>query len=103
MTVIKTGLERKKPNGDQVAALRLYCIVIGRWRYQFQRPWSASPGITGVTDGPLAGVPFDIGSLKRNWRSRIEAIRSSGELPIIDIESSFDARAQPGSVRQTHG
>lgn len=38
----------------------------------------------------MAGVPFDIEPLKRNWRRRIEAMRSSGELPIIDIESSFD-------------
>ena len=44
------------------------------------------PQVTSMADGPMAGVPFDIGSLKRNWRSRIEAIRSSGELPIIDIE-----------------
>ena len=56
-------------------------------------PLGPVPPVMTMADGPMAGVPFDIGSLKRNWRSRIEAIRSSGELPIIDIESSFDARA----------
>lgn len=34
-------------------------------------------------------VPFDLDTLKKNWRSRIATIRESGKLPIIDIESSY--------------
>lgn len=36
-----------------------------------------------------AKVPFDIDTLKTNWRTRIEAIRATGKIPIIDIESSY--------------
>lgn len=60
-------------------------------------------GVVAVADlGPLpadgtahriapALVPFDITALKKNWRKRIEAVRAKGILPIIDIESSFNA------------
>ena len=37
-------------------------------------------------------IPFDLPALKANWRKRIEAIRASGTLPIIDIESSFNSK-----------
>ncbi|MBI2990715.1 MAG: hypothetical protein HYY47_01040, partial [Deltaproteobacteria bacterium] len=51
------------------------------------------PKATTLVGGPMAAVPFEIEALKRNWRRRIEAMRSAGELPIIDIESSFDVSA----------
>lgn len=35
-------------------------------------------------------VPFDLELLKKQWRERINLIRHSGVLPIIDIESSFN-------------
>lgn len=50
------------------------------------------PEIATMAGRPQASVPFEIEALKQNWRRRIEAIRSSGELPVIDIESSFDPR-----------
>lgn len=37
-------------------------------------------------------TPFDIPSLKSRWRQRIEVIRASGQIPIIDIESSFNPK-----------
>ena len=87
-----TGIQGK--NRTVIKLLLFACIVsllaVGATNSNVLGPL---PQVTSMTDGPMAGVPFDIESLKRNWRSRIEAIRSSGELPIIDIESSFDARA----------
>ena len=41
-----------------------------------------------------ADVPFDLDALKYLWRKRIFAIIEHGQLPIIDIESSFS----PGKV-----
>lgn len=38
---------------------------------------------------PMAEIPFDMVKLKQNWRTRIEAMRRLGKLPIIDIESSY--------------
>ena len=34
--------------------------------------------------------PFEVRRLKDGWLKRLSAIRKSGELPIIDIESSYD-------------
>lgn len=39
-----------------------------------------------------ADVPFDLSALKKNWRSRITAIRASGKVPIIDIESNYSPK-----------
>ncbi len=39
---------------------------------------------------PKANVPFDLDSLKTQWQRRISAIKKNGEIPIIDIESSFN-------------
>ncbi|MCE5282811.1 MAG: hypothetical protein LLG93_11985, partial [Deltaproteobacteria bacterium] len=36
-------------------------------------------------------IPFDIPSLKKHWRERIEAIKAKGMLPVIDVESSFNS------------
>jgi len=36
-------------------------------------------------------IPFDIPSLKKHWRERIEAIKAKGMLPVIDAESSFNS------------
>ena len=43
---------------------------------------------------PKVEVPFDLEYLKALWKKRILAIKESGKLPIIDIESSFN----PGGV-----
>lgn len=48
------------------------------------------PEVATMAGEPQASVPFEFEALKRNWRSRIEAIKASGELPVIDIESSFN-------------
>ncbi|EPR37564.1 amidohydrolase 2 [Desulfovibrio sp. X2] len=47
------------------------------------------PGDVGLDDAPLAPVPFDISALKAMWRKRIAAIKASGQVPIIDVESSY--------------
>lgn len=56
---------------------------------------------SGADPGPLPAdgtahrnapaSPFDIAALKTNWSERIEAIKATGTLPIIDIESSFNS------------
>ncbi len=37
-------------------------------------------------------IPFDNVALKKNWRTRIEAIKNEGIIPLIDVESSFNPR-----------
>lgn len=50
---------------------------------------SPIPSAVRMTDLPMASVPFDLISLKRNWKQRIEAIKKTGVTPIIDIESNL--------------
>lgn len=59
-------------------------------------PWAAGasdvsplPNTSRMTDVTKATVPFDLATLKRNWKQRIEAIRKTGVMPIIDIESNL--------------
>jgi len=68
------------------------------------------PGcVAGVDSGPDAAarrdapsaMPFDIANLKINWRERIEAIKTKGLLPIIDIESSFNNRLNIRQLAQS--
>jgi hypothetical protein len=47
------------------------------------------PAPTSLERASPMPVPFDIRTLKAKWRERIEAVRATGKLPIIDIESSF--------------
>lgn len=49
------------------------------------------PASVNIGEPPKADVPFDIEALKLKWRSRIAAVKASGKLPVIDIESSFNA------------
>ena len=48
------------------------------------------PANVKVDEAPRADVPFDLSRYKANWRQRIEAMRQSGLLPVIDVESSFN-------------
>lgn len=50
------------------------------------------PDIEDADAAPKANVPFDINSFKGKWKERIKAIRNSGKLPIIDIESSYNPK-----------
>ncbi len=43
-----------------------------------------------MTEVPKAAVPFDLATLKRNWKQRIEAMRAAGIMPMIDIESNLN-------------
>lgn len=47
------------------------------------------PDSVKVNKYPKMDVPFDLGALKSRWYQRILAIKESGQLPIIDIESSY--------------
>lgn len=54
----------------------------------FAADFSPIPGVTRMTSVTKAVVPFDLVTLKRNWKQRIEAIRAAGVVPLIDIESN---------------
>ena len=51
--------------------------------------FSPIPSASRVTDVAKAVVPFDLATLKRNWKQRIAAMRAAGVMPIIDIESNL--------------
>ena len=52
--------------------------------------FSPIPGVTRMTDATKAAVPFDLATLKRNWKQRIAAMRAAGVMPLIDVESNPD-------------
>ena len=49
---------------------------------------SPIPSVSRMTDAGKAPVPFDLATLKQNWKQRIAAMRAAGSLPLIDIESN---------------
>lgn len=51
--------------------------------------FSPMPSASRMTNVAKAAVPFDLATLKRNWKQRIAAMRSAGVMPIIDIESNL--------------
>lgn len=51
--------------------------------------FSPMPGVARMTDVAKAEVPFDLAALKANWKRRIVAMRASGIVPLIDIESNL--------------
>ncbi len=55
--------------------------------------YSPLPPAVVIGKHDKASAPFDIAALKPAWRQRIETIKASGRLPIIDIESTFNTRA----------
>lgn len=52
--------------------------------------FSPVPLVARMTDVAKAPVPFDLVTLKRNWKQRIAAMRATGVMPILDIESNLD-------------
>jgi hypothetical protein len=50
--------------------------------------FSPIPAVSSMKDVSKAPVPFDLVTLKRNWKQRIEAMRATGIVPLIDIESN---------------
>jgi len=50
--------------------------------------FSPIPAVSHMKDAGKAAVPFDLATLKRNWKQRIEAMRAAGVMPLIDIESN---------------
>ncbi len=60
----------------------------------FCSPASASdispiPSAPRMADVTKEVVPFDLATLRRNWKQRIEAMRAAGVMPLIDIESNL--------------
>ncbi|MBU1342735.1 MAG: amidohydrolase [Proteobacteria bacterium] len=53
--------------------------------------YSPVPDSVYIGKHPEAAVPFDLTTLKSLWEKRILAIKKDGQLPVIDIESSFDS------------
>ena len=51
---------------------------------------SPVPKAVKVNEYPKIETPFDVSSLKALWCQRIEAIKASGRIPIIDIESTYN-------------
>lgn len=51
--------------------------------------FSPIPSMARMTDVAKAEVPFNLAALKANWKKRIVAMRASGIIPIIDIESNL--------------
>lgn len=76
-----------KPGAAQRAFL--FCLALLAGAAAAAADLAPLPAATSLREGPLAPVPFDLASLKPAWRARIEAIRATGMLPVIDIESSF--------------
>ena len=50
--------------------------------------FSPIPGVSRMKEGAKAPVPFDLVTLKGNWKQRIEVMRAAGVMPLIDIESN---------------
>jgi predicted TIM-barrel fold metal-dependent hydrolase len=48
---------------------------------------SPIPSVSRMTDVAKVAVPFDLATLKRNWKQRIDVLRAAGVIPLIDIES----------------
>ena len=56
----------------------------------FAADLSPIPGVSRMTDVAKAAVPFDLVTLKHNWKQRLAAMRAAGVMPLIDIESNLD-------------
>ena len=50
------------------------------------------PESVQVNKSPVTEAPFNILELKNRWLSRIESIRDKKQIPIIDLESSFNSK-----------
>lgn len=50
--------------------------------------FSPIPSVARMMNATKAAVPFDLATLKRNWKERIAAMRAAGIMPLIDIESN---------------
>jgi len=70
-----------------IRALLLFSGVFFSWP-GVAADFSPMPGVSRMTDAAKAAVPFDLATLKRNWKQRIEAMRAAGVMPLIDIESN---------------
>jgi Amidohydrolase len=69
-------------------ALTIFLIFMAAPVYAAE--YSPIPDSISIGKCGKADVPFDLAHLKSLWKKRILAIRENGQLPIIDIESSFN-------------
>lgn len=71
--------------------LRTFLLVLGAslsW-LAAAADFSPMPAVARMTDATKAAVPFDLVTLKRNWKQRIALMRAAGVMPLIDIESTM--------------
>jgi len=71
-----------------VRTLLLFSGVLVSWS-ALAAEFSPIPSASRMTDVAKAAVPFDLDTLKRNWKQRIAAMRAGGVMPLIDIESNL--------------
>ncbi len=63
-----------------VRALLLFSGVLVSWS-ALAAEFSPIPSASRMTDVAKAAVPFDLDTLKRNWKQRIAAMRAAGVMP----------------------
>jgi Amidohydrolase len=71
-----------------IRALFLFFGMLFSW-LAIAGDFSPIPTASRMTDVDKVAAPFDLATLKRNWRQRIAAMRAEGVMPIIDIESNL--------------
>lgn len=82
----------KLRNNTSYFALTFFAAMIFELTASHAAEMGPVPGSVQVHKHPQIETPFDISSFKSLWRKRIEAIRASGQIPIIDIESSYNPK-----------
>ncbi|WP_136418649.1 amidohydrolase [Herbaspirillum sp. ST 5-3] len=71
-----------------IRTLLLFFGILFSWS-AIARDFSPIPTASRMTDVDKAEVPFNLTTLKHNWKQRIAAMRAQGVMPIIDIESNL--------------
>ena len=59
------------------------------------------PNSAGIGKHPKTDIPFDLAHRKPIWKKRLLAIKKDGQLPSIDIESSFNSGKVSGIAINT--
>jgi len=66
-------------------------FYIPAYAQEEQKSLGPIPEAVSVDKFPKLYVPFDLSALKVRWLQRIQSIKLSGQVPVIDIESSYGA------------
>ncbi|RPI77113.1 MAG: amidohydrolase [Desulfobacteraceae bacterium] len=85
-------MQRIRPPAGAASAITLLVSVfffIPAYAQEEKNPLGPVPEAIRVDRFPKLDVPFDLNALKTRWLTRIQSIKLSGQVPIIDIESSY--------------